>query len=53
MPADVGYLAATSSFSAAVLAATFGVDAASVPALPLTPVDPLIVPRLNPVDPVK
>jgi len=52
MPADVGYRAATSSFSTAVLAATFGVDSASVPALPLTPVDPLIVPRLNPVDPV-
>lgn len=52
-PEDVGYRAATSSFSKQVLAATFGVAPDAVPPLPLTPVDPLIVPRVNDLDPVK
>lgn len=52
-PEDVGYRAATSSFSKEVLAATFGVAPDAVPPLPLTPVDPLIVPRVNDLDPVK
>ncbi|WP_342251086.1 cupin domain-containing protein [Sphingomonas sp. OTU376] len=52
-PEDVGYRAATTSFSKEVLAATFGVAPDAVPPLPLTPVDPLIVPRVNDLDPVK
>lgn len=52
-PEDVGYRAATSSFSKEVLAATFGVAPDAVPPLPLTPVDPLIVPRVNDLDPVE
>jgi oxalate decarboxylase len=49
-PGDIGYRA--SAFSREVLSATFGVPEASLPAFPFTPVDPLIVPRSNPVDPL-
>ncbi len=52
MPADIGYRASTSAIPAEVLAATFGVAPDIVPPLPLTPADPLIVERVNPVDPV-
>jgi oxalate decarboxylase len=53
MPADIGYRAAASSFSNAVMAATFGLAVRDVPPLPMTPVDPLIVKRVNPVDPIQ
>lgn len=52
MPADVGYRASTTAISVDVLAATFGIAPDKMPPLPVTPVDPLIVERVNAVDPV-
>lgn len=52
MPADVGYRAAASAVSQGLMASTFGIEPADLPPLPFTPVDPLIVERINPVDPV-
>lgn len=53
MPADIGYRASTTSVSTDVLAAVFGIAPESVPPLPVTPLDPLIVERVNDVDPVR
>ncbi len=50
-PADIGGKSLVSAFSTEVLAATFKVDPASVPHFPFTAQDPLIVPRINSVDP--
>ena len=50
-PGDIGYRATVSAFSREVLASTFGIPETVLPAFPFTPVDPLIVPRPNPVDP--
>lgn len=50
MPADVGYRAAASAYSREVLAATLGTAAATLPQLPFTPADPLLVRRVNPLD---
>lgn len=52
MPADIGYRASTSSVSSEVLAAAFGVSVGALPPLPLTVEDPLIVTRVNALDPV-
>ena len=51
-PGDIGYRATASAFSREVLASTFGILEPALPAFPFTPVDPLIVPRPNPADPV-
>lgn len=51
-PGDIGYRASASAFSRRVLASTFGVEEPDLPEFPFTPVDPLIVSRENPVDPV-
>jgi oxalate decarboxylase len=51
MPADIGYRASTSAVSREVLAAAFGVSLGALPPLPLTTEDPLIVPRVNALDP--
>lgn len=51
-PGDIGYRATASAFSREVLAATFDVPERLLPVFPLTPEDPLIVSRRNPVDPV-
>ena len=51
-PGDIGYRASGSVFSREVLAAAFGVDIDTLPTLPFTPIDPLIVGKLNPIDPV-
>lgn len=51
-PGDIGYRLAASALSPQVLAATFGVTADALPDFPLTPVDPLIVAKANPADPV-
>jgi oxalate decarboxylase len=51
-PGDIGYRATVSAFSREVLASTFGISEPALPAFPFTPVDPLIVPRPNPADPV-
>ena len=53
MPADIGYRASGSLASRAVTAATLGLKLNQLPDLPLTPEDPLIVDRENPVDPVE
>ena len=51
-PGDIGYRASASAFSPRVLASVFGVSVDDLPAFPFTPVDPLIVARRNPLDPV-
>lgn len=51
-PGDIGFRASGSAFSPGVLAATLGVPVEELPELPNTPEDPLIVDRINPVDPI-
>ena len=51
-PGDIGYRATASAFSREVLAASFDVPERELPEFPFTPVDPLIVARPNPRDPV-
>jgi oxalate decarboxylase len=50
MPGDIGYRATASAFSREVLACAFGVPERELPSFPFTPVVPLIVSRLNPLD---
>lgn len=50
-PGDIGYRATASAFSREVLAATLGTDVKTLPELPFTPADPLVVNRINPRDP--
>jgi oxalate decarboxylase len=50
-PGDIGAKALVSCFSPEVLAATFKIDPPVLPDFPFTAQDPLIVPRVNPVDP--
>ncbi len=52
-PGDIGYRLTASAVSPDVMAATFGVARTALPKFPSTPVDPLIVPRGNPLDPVR
>jgi oxalate decarboxylase len=51
-PGDIGYRATASAFSREALAASFGIRERDLPQFPFTPMDPLIVARSNPVDPV-
>ena len=51
-PGDIGYRASISAYSREVLAATFNVHIDDLPDFPFTNSDPLIVNRVNPVDPV-
>lgn len=51
-PGDIGYRLAASALSPQVLAATFGVTRDALPDFPFTAIDPLIVAKLNPADPV-
>lgn len=51
-PGDIGYRASGSVFSREVLAASFGIPVDQLPELPFTPIDPLIVGKVNPIDPV-
>ncbi|MEV4364224.1 MULTISPECIES: cupin domain-containing protein [unclassified Nonomuraea] len=53
MPGDIGYRATASAFSREVLAASFGIPERELPQFPFTPIDPLIVARANPSDPVR
>lgn len=50
-PADIGYKASASAYSREVLAAAFNTHIDDLPVFPFTPVDPLVVNRINPVDP--
>ncbi|MGX5681479.1 cupin domain-containing protein [Schumannella luteola] len=52
-PGDIGYRASGSVFSREVLAASFGIPESQLPQLPFTPIDPLIVGKANPIDPVE
>ena len=52
-PGDIGFRASASVFSREVLAASFGVTEAELPEFPFTPIDPLIVGRPNPLDPIE
>jgi oxalate decarboxylase len=52
MPADVGYRAAMSALRPEIVADLFELPADQVPAIPFTAQDPLVVERINPVDPV-
>jgi oxalate decarboxylase len=49
-PEDVGGKSLVSMFSPEVMAATFKTDVAAIPKFEFTAEDPLIVPRINPVD---
>jgi oxalate decarboxylase len=51
-PGDIGYRAALSAFATPVLQAAFDADGAVFDELPFTGQDPLIVARVNDVDPV-
>ncbi|SFV37069.1 cupin domain-containing protein [Hyphomicrobium facile] len=50
-PGDVGFQTLPSCFSREVLEAAFGVGDRSLPEFPMITVDPLIVPRVNPISP--
>ncbi|WP_431237013.1 cupin domain-containing protein [Mycolicibacterium aichiense] len=50
-PGDIGYRASASAYSREVLAATFNVHIDDLPHFPFTKADPLIVNRVNPLDP--
>lgn len=50
-PTDIGYRASASAYSREVLAATFNVHLDDLPSFPFTNADPLIVHRINSVDP--
>lgn len=52
-PGDIGYRLAASALSSQILAATFGVTRDALPDFPFTAIDPLIVAKLNPADPVQ
>jgi oxalate decarboxylase len=49
-PGDIGYRGSATAVPRPALEATFGTAGAALPELPFTPVDPLIVGRVNPVD---
>ncbi len=51
-PGDVGFRTLVGSFSREVLAATFGMAEPDLPQFPFTEIDPLLVTRSNPIDPV-
>jgi oxalate decarboxylase len=52
MPYDVGYKASATAISREVMAATFGLKEEALPEFPQTVKDPLIVGRVNSLDPV-
>ncbi|KAF7513737.1 hypothetical protein GJ744_007788 [Endocarpon pusillum] len=51
-PEDIGYRKTGSAFSRD-MPAVLGVEPGAEPAFPSTPIDPLIVKKVNPTDPVK
>ncbi|KAK9693789.1 hypothetical protein K7432_013733 [Basidiobolus ranarum] len=52
-PGDIGYKASISGYSRQTLAAAFGTNTQKLPKLPFTAHDPLLVQRINPVDPIE
>lgn len=53
MPGDVGFRTSTTALSKEVLASVFELSIGDLPKFPFTTTDPLIVRRINPVDPVE
>ncbi|TCR68736.1 cupin domain-containing protein [Bosea sp. BK604] len=51
-PGDIGYKSLASCFPRDVLAGAFGMNEADLPRFPFTALDPLLVPRVNPIDPI-
>ncbi|ORX99387.1 bicupin, oxalate decarboxylase family [Basidiobolus meristosporus CBS 931.73] len=51
-PGDIGYKASISGYSRETLAAAFGTNVEKLPQFPFTAKDPLLVDRINPVDPI-
>ena len=51
-PGDVGYRSLINVYPRDVLAAAFGIAEADLPVFPFTEIDPLLVPRPNPIDPI-
>ncbi|HWL69701.1 MAG TPA: cupin domain-containing protein [Geminicoccus sp.] len=51
-PGDIGYRSLINVYPRDLLAAAFGMAEADLPDFPFTEIDPLLVPRANPVDPV-
>jgi oxalate decarboxylase len=51
-PGDVGYRSLINVYPRDLLAAAFGMSEADLPTFPFTPIDPLLVGRTNPIDPV-
>lgn len=51
-PGDVGYRSLINVFPRSVIAADFGMKKCDLPDFPFTEIDPLLVPRRNPTDPV-
>ncbi|MER8406879.1 cupin domain-containing protein [Mesorhizobium sp. M1307] len=51
-PGDVGYRSLINVFPRSVLAQSFGIAEDQLPHFPFTEIDPLLVPRTNPIDPV-
>ncbi|KAK9732116.1 hypothetical protein K7432_018544 [Basidiobolus ranarum] len=52
-PGDIGFKASISGYSRETLAAAFGTNVVNLPELPFTAIDPLLVERVNPVDPIE
>lgn len=51
-PGDVGYRSLINVYPRDLLAAALGMAEADLPNFPFTEIDPLLVPRTNPIDPV-
>jgi hypothetical protein len=51
-PGDVGYRSLINAYPRDVIAAAFGMSENDLPNFPFTEVDPLLVPRTNPIDPI-
>lgn len=52
-PGDIGYRSLINVYPREVIAATFGIPIGKLPEFPFTEIDPLLVPRKNPTDPVR
>lgn len=52
-PGDVGFRTSATALSREVLASTFEVPISQLPEFPFKTKDPLLVGRVNPVDPIK
>ena len=51
-PGDIGYRSLINVYPRKLLAAGFGMAETDLPAFPFTQIDPLLVPRTNPIDPL-